>query len=57
MVGQNINKSKFQKNTLFNFISCDVKIYLHKTNVYHSAFENQNMIEIIYNFYEICNIY
>jgi hypothetical protein len=35
MVGQNTKSSNAKEITFLNFIWCDVRTYLNKTNVYH----------------------
>jgi hypothetical protein len=31
------------KNQHFKFIGCDVRVYLHKKNVRHNVFKNENI--------------
>ncbi len=60
MVSQNPMKPNAKEITFFYFIECNVKIYF--CNIYMSQSTKkckypQKMIEMIFNLYEICNIY
>jgi hypothetical protein len=51
---------KCEKITLLNFIWCDVRVYLCKKCTLQRLKKWKyihEMIEIFFNFYEICNIY
>jgi hypothetical protein len=57
-----LNRVKCQKNYIYLFYMInDVKIYLHNKSVCHNVLKNYKYIfkkiEIIFCFYEICNIY